>query len=171
MKNSIVLFLLTSLATLSFAQNSCINHFVDKYKGLEESSHLTIGGNLLSFMTNDEDTGDNFRTKLSNLEVLTINDRSQLKAGDISALHQGIEANNYEELIRIRDGKDWIQVFLTEKDPGTINQLIVLVEAPEKFTIVSLSGEIHYEDLSQINIDGEAGNALNHLPATREQHP
>jgi hypothetical protein len=145
------------------AQNSCIHHFVNQYKGQEEVTHFQISGNLLSFMSQNEDQDESFRTTLSSLEVLSINE-PDVRAKDIQALRQGIQANNYEELIRIRDGKDLIHVFLTEKETGIINQLIVLVEGAEKFTLVSLSGEIHYEDLREMNFDGDAGEALDKLP-------
>jgi hypothetical protein len=115
-------------------------------------------------MSHDEDQDKSFRTTLSHFEVLSVNEPG-VRGKDIQALRQGIQSNNYEELIRVRDGKDLIHVFLTEKEPGIINQLIILVEGTEKFTLVSLSGEIRYEDLREMNFDGEAGDALEKLPS------
>ncbi|MEL7221335.1 MAG: DUF4252 domain-containing protein [Bacteroidota bacterium] len=159
MKNLFALLICLSIVSLSIAQNSCINHFVDKYSGLEDATHLNISGNLLSFMKDDND----LRTTLTSLEVLSLKE-PQVRATDIQTLHQGIISNNYEELIRVRDGKDLIHVFLTEKKSGVIDQLIVLVEGSESFTLLSLSGEIHYDDLKEMNFDGDTGLTLSKLP-------
>lgn len=162
MKNLFALLICLSIGSLCFAQNNCINHFVDKYSGLEDATHLNISGNLLSFMSQNED--NDLRTTLTGLEVLSLKE-PQVRADDIQALRQGIKSNNYEELIRVRDGKDLIHVFLTEKKSGIIDQLIVLVEGEESFTLLSLSGEIHYDDLKEMNFDGETGATLSKLPS------
>ena len=166
----LALFLSTFLLS---AQNNVINSFVDKYKGGENVTHLNISGGLLDFISKatDENGERTFLSKLNTLRVLSIPNRSSIDAADLTALRQGIQANNYEELIRIRDGKDLVYIYLHENKNQVIEELIILVEDPEEVTLVSLSGLMYYEDLQKLELDGEAGEALHRLPGKEEPRP
>ena len=92
------------------AQNNIINSFVDKYKDLDNVTHVNISGGLLDIISKatDENGERTFLSKLNTLRVLSVPNRAAIKAADLTALRQGIQANNYEELIKIRDGKDLV---------------------------------------------------------------
>jgi hypothetical protein len=164
--------LLLSSLCLS-AQSNVINSFVDKYKGMENVTHLDISGGLLDIISKatDENGERTFLSKLNNLRVLSVPNRAEIDATDLTALRQGIQANNYEELIRIRDGKDLVYIYLHENKDQVIEELIILIEDPEEVTLVSLSGLMYYSDLQKLDLDGEAGKALNRLPSKEEPRP
>ena len=46
-----------------------------------------------------------------------------------------------------------------------------MVQEPEEFTLVSLSGQLYYDDLRKIEIDGEAGEMLENLPDRGQPRP
>lgn len=173
MKHFLFLSLFSLCTICLFAQNNVINTFINKYKGLDDVTHLNISGNLLNFISKatDEDGERTFISKLDHLRVLSVPNRSDVATADLMALRQGIQANNYEELIRIRDGKDLVYIYLHENKDQVIEELIVLVEEPEEVTLVSLTGLMHYEDLKKLDIDGEAGDALERLPVKQEPRP
>lgn len=173
MKYFLLLALGFCLGTTVHAQQHVINNFVDKYKDLDEVTHLNLSGNLLNLISEakDEDGNRRFISQLEAIRVISINNLDDVDSDDISALRQGIQANNYEELIRVRDGKELVHVYLQEDKDQVIQELIVLVQEPEEFTLVSLSGEMYYEDLKELDLDGGAGKALENLPDRGEPRP
>ncbi|MGH1435370.1 MAG: DUF4252 domain-containing protein [Lewinella sp.] len=173
MKPLMMLIALSLSTFILSAQNNVINSFIEKYKGLEDVTHVNISGGLLDFISKatDEDGERTFLSKLNHLRVLSVPNRSDIAASDLTALRQSIQANNYEELIRIRDGKDLVYIYLHENKDEVIEELIVLVEDPEEVTLVSLSGLMYYQDLQKLELDGEAGEALNRLPSKEEPRP
>jgi hypothetical protein len=173
MKPLTMLFALLLSSFLLSAQSNVINSFVDKYKGGENVTHVNISGGLLDIISKatDENGERTFLSKLNNLRVLSVPNRAAIDVADLTALRQGIQANNYEELIRIRDGKDLVYIYLHENKNQVIEELIILVEDPEEITLVSLSGLMYYEDLQKLDLDGEAGEALHHLPSKENPRP
>lgn len=173
MKPLTMLFALFLSSFFLSAQNNVINSFIDKYKGGENVTHVNISGGLLDIISKatDENGERTFLSKLDHLRVLSVPNGSAVDASDLTALRQGIQANNYEELIRIRDGKDLVYIYLHENKNQIIEELIILVEDPEEVTLVSLSGLMYYEDLQKLELDGEAGDALNRLPSKEEPRP
>ena len=155
-----------SLAFAVNAQSNVIDNFIEKYRNTEAVTHFNLSGNLLNvIMENADEEGErNFMSRLDALRVITIEDRSAVAEDDLSALRQGIQANNYEELIRVRDGKDLVYIYMLENRDKVIEELVILVEEPEEVTVVSLSGAMHYEDLKNLDIDGDPGEALENLP-------
>ena len=168
-----MLFALLLSSFLLSAQNNVINSFVDKYKGGENVTHVNISGGLLDIISKatDENGERTFLSKLNNLRVLSVPNRAAIDVADLTALRQGIQANNYEELIRVRDGKDLVYIYLHENKNQVIEELIILVEDPEEITLVSLSGLMYYSDLQKLELDGEAGEALHRLPSKEEPRP
>ena len=132
------LFLSTSIALT--AQSRIIDNFIDKYSDIETVTHVNLTGNLLNFLIqdNDEDGERSFMSRLDALRVISFDNLSDVRADDVSALKQGIQANNYEELVRVRDGKDLVHVYLSENKDKVIEELIILVQEPEEFTLVSI---------------------------------
>lgn len=162
-----------SLSLQTFGQDRIVNNFVDKYSDLDAVTHLTLTGNLLKMVTNgDDEEGDrDLISELESIRIISIDDLTAIDASDLSALKQAFQANDYEELIRIRDGKDLVHIYLVENGDNVIEQLVILVQEPEEFTIVSLSGTMYYDDLKNIDLDGDAGEMLQNLPDRGQPRP
>ncbi len=173
MKYLLLSALCLSLSLQTFAQDRIVNNFVDKYSDLDAVTHLTLTGNLLKMVTNgdDEDGDRDLISELESIRIISIDDLTAIDASDLSALKQAFQANDYEELIRIRDGKDLIHIYLVENRDKVIEQLVILVQEPEEFTIVSLSGTMYYDDLKNIDLDGDAGEMLQNLPDRGQPRP
>ncbi|MEL6655707.1 MAG: DUF4252 domain-containing protein [Bacteroidota bacterium] len=165
------LFLSTTVALT--AQSRIIDNFIEKYRGVESVTHVNLSGNLLNFIIeeSDEDGEHNFMSRLDALRVISFEDASAVNADDVSALKQGIQANDYEELVRVRDGKELVQIYLSENKDKVIEELIILVQEPEEFTLVSLTGALRYEDLQKLELDDDADEALENLPDRGQPRP
>lgn len=168
----IIVVTLLSVSSI-FAQNRAINSFIDKYESIEEATNVNITGDLLNWVTKaaEEEGGKTFISKLESLRVLSLPNRAAVASTDLTALRQSMQANDYEELIRVRDGKELVYIYLHENKDKVIEELVVLVEAEEEITLVSLTGLLHYEDLQRLKLDGEAGEALEKLPVKEEPRP
>ena len=173
MKNLLMIALSFAFSIQLAAQNPVINNFVDKYQHLENVTHVNLTGDLVNLISKvkDENGDRKFVSTLDAIRVISIEDISAVSTNDISSLIQGIQANDYEELVRVRDGKDLVQIYLQEDKDQVITDLIIMVQEPEEFTLVSLSGQLYYDDLRKIEIDGEAGEMLENLPDRGQPRP
>lgn len=173
MKYLLLSALCLSLSVQAFAQERIVENFVDKYQKLESVTHLTISGDLLKMVSDaaDEEGERKMISELESIRIISIDDVSAVDADDLSALKQAFQANEYEELIRVRDGKELVHIYLVENKDEVIEKLVILVQEPEEFTIVSLSGELYYEDLKNLDIDGDAGEMLQNLPDRGQPRP
>lgn len=173
MKYLLLSALCLSLSFSIVAQDQIVDNFVNKYKELEAVTHISLTGDLLKMVSEaaDEEGERKLVSQLEAIRIISIEDVTAVDANDLSALKQAFQANDYEELIRVRDGKDLVHIYLVENKDNVIEQLVILVQEPEEFTIVSLSGEMYYEDLKHLDLDGNAGEMLQNLPDRGQPRP
>ncbi len=164
MKKIIFIFLaLTGFMQLN-AQADFIENFYEKYEGLEDVTSFNLGGNFLNNLHINED-GKEFTSSLEKLYVLTL-PHSIVSTSDLNALKKNISRSHFEELIRVRDGKEWVIIYIKESKDFISDLLVMVDEIEEEVVLVSLSGKMTYEDLNQINIDGKAGDAIKEIPSS-----
>lgn len=170
MKNLLIALCCMFATTAASGQHQAITQFVGKYSDGKDVQHFSIGGNLLNFMTErtDEQGTRKLRTQLRQLTLISIPDPAAVAADDLHALRQSLYANDYEELIKVRDGKELVHIFLLENKQKVIEQLVLLVESEESVTLITLSGELYFDDIRHLHIDGPAGDSLQeHWPAEK----
>ena len=68
-----------------------------------------------------------------------------------------VPAGEYSERLTVRDGQENVRIWV--KDSGNIiNELLLLVGSPDEFVLLSLTGRIDLDKISEIskglNIDG-----------------
>lgn len=158
---------LLALPVWIFAQNQSISRFYEKYEGREGITTLNISGSLLSLLFQGEKDADRREqiNSITGLRMIATNKKEQqIGQADIRKLRTAIQQDRYEDLMQIRDGDTFVN-FVAQESHGKITELIMLVDDPEEFLIISFTGALDPKKLGktfrEVDIDG--GNYLDRL--------
>lgn len=155
MKNFLLLPLFL-LATLSiFAQNDAISRFFSKYQDDERFTVVYISPKMFQMVAkidaNDPDW-DKVRSVIKDLGGLRVLTADSI-AGGIEMFKEAMSRlpqKEYEELLTVRDGDEHVRFLIKESD-NVINELLLLVGAPNEFTMLSFIGKIDLDKIAALS--------------------
>ncbi|MBL7782905.1 MAG: DUF4252 domain-containing protein [Saprospiraceae bacterium] len=164
MKKQFFLILTVVLGSIlqAHAQNDGITRFFKQYEDDERFTMVYVSPKMFQMVakieTDDEDW-NNIREvvkDLGGLRVLTADSIGDGVAMYKSALSR-VPQNEYSELLTVRDGKENVRFWI--KDSGNIiEELLLLVGSEDEFTMLSFTGKIDLDKISQLSksldIDG-----------------
>ncbi len=163
MKKSI--FLLPTLLLLAFmaqAQNDAISRFFSKYADDERFTSVYVSPKMFQLVakidTDDEDW-QKIREVVKDLGGLRVLTADSIGNGD--ALYKEALAKvpvaEYAELLTVRDGQENVRIWIKESG-NIIDELLLLVGAPDEFVLLSFTGKIDLDKISalskSLDIDG-----------------
>ncbi|MEZ4918049.1 MAG: DUF4252 domain-containing protein [Saprospiraceae bacterium] len=155
-------FCLLMAAQSIHAQNDAIERFFEKYMDDEQFTVVYVSPKLFQMVGKidaDDEDWEKIRPMVANLgglRVLTadsISDGIKMYKEALSKVPQ----NEYSELLTVRDGDENVRIWV--KDSGDIiNELLLLVGSPDEFVLLSLTGKIDLNQISELSktldIDG-----------------
>lgn len=171
MKNYIVLIALLLSWKVVFSQSRAVENFHNKYKDNGKYLSVRIDGGILNMLsgieTNDEDAQQMLEamTKIDAINVHSIDrDEDEFAKSDIAKFKKEVQKEKYDELMIVRDGDTDVDFLIKEKK-GKISDLLLVVEEPDEFTIVSISGEIDLKTIAEIteNLDIKGSKHMDKL--------
>ena len=152
------LFLLPALMIASVAlnaQNDAISRFFSKYSEEERFTSVFISPKMFQLIakieTDDEDWNKmrDVVKDLGGLRVLTADSITDGVALYKEALSK-VPIAEYSELLTVRDGKENVRIWT--KDSGSIiEELLLLVGAPDQFVLLSFTGKIDLNKISTLS--------------------
>jgi len=139
------------------AQNDAITRFFNQYAEDERFTVVYVAPKLFSMVskieTNDEEW-NNVREivkDLTGLRVLTADSIADGLALYKSALSK-VPVSEYSELLTVRDGNQNVRFWTKDTNDGTIiEELLLLVGAPDEFTLLSFTGKIDLDKISDLS--------------------
>lgn len=152
------LFLLPALflaAQSLQAQNDAIVRFFDKYVEDERFTVVYVSPKLFQLVAKiDSDDADWEKAKpivsnLSGLRVLTADSVSDGMSLYKEAIGK-VPVKEYEELLTVRDGDENVRIWIRESG-NIISELLLLVGAPSEFVLLSLTGNIDLDNISELS--------------------
>lgn len=169
--NKQFLFLPLFVLSTAFAQaqNDALTRFFDQYMEDERFTVVYISPKMFQMVAKietDDPEWNKFRDvvkDLSGLRVLTADSISNGTALYKEALGK-IPQNEYAELLTVRDGKENVRIWV--KDSGNIiNELLLLVGAPDEFVLLSFTGKIDLDKISSLSksLDVQGAEHLNKI--------
>lgn len=173
MKKSILLlpiFLLAGIINAS-AQNDAITRFFNQYAEDERFTVVYVAPKLFSMVskieTDDEDWNKvrEIVKDLGGLRVLTADSIGDGLAMYKSALSK-VPVSEYAELLTVRDGTENVRIWTKDTNDGSIiEELLLLVGSPDSFTLLSFTGKINLDKISQLSktLDIEGAQHLDKL--------
>ncbi len=151
------------LTVLSVAQMFAQNAMLDKYKGHEDFTTVSISPKLFEMIAKfdfDDEAEKTVAKELLNsikgIDILVYenedslyNDGFSRKLYDEAAIELS-SVNQFEELMTVKDGLDDVQ-FLIKEQADTIQQLLLLVGSEEEFVMVNIEGNLDLNQLSKLS--------------------
>jgi hypothetical protein len=176
MRTILILTFFLLAGHMSICQSQAVMDFHNKYKDNGKYLSVKIEGGLLKMLssveTNDEDTKE-FLNAVSKIEAIDVHsvDRKDgdFNESDIKKFKKDISKENFDELMIVRDGDSDID-FLIKEYKGTIRNLLFVVDDPDEFVIVSISGDIDLKTIAKItqNMDIKGSKHLDRLEEKEE---
>ncbi len=158
-KSMLVMAMVMSIA--ANAQNDVIAKFFTKYQNDESFSQVNVSGKMFSMMANLE--GDTPETKamisaISKIRGMRILSKDETRnSRELYQEAMTMIPSEFEELMSIRD-EDKDMKFYTKESGGKISELIMVMGGKDKFSMLTIFGEIDLKEMSKIaknvNIDG-----------------
>jgi hypothetical protein len=82
----------------------------------------------------------------------------------------GIKADHYSPLIKLRQKGETVDIFVQEKN-NYISEVLLIVQSQEEFILLNLEGKFRFEDLNDFDLDTKGGDHLRRLPEKRSELP
>lgn len=151
MKNKYVILCLLLWISLSVSAQDIIASFIDKHEKDENLEVVSIGKRMIR--TLDSMTTDNpdLKEAIKGLEAIRIvsakdRDRDLDREYYDSARELLSQSSGLKEFCSI-DEKDKELVVMIRKSKDTVKELILLLDQPEEFSLISISGTINLDVL------------------------
>jgi hypothetical protein len=159
MKYSILIVAFLGMSVQGFSQADAITKYFNQY--VEDTSFTVVYISpkmfeMISKLAEDEMEPEieQIIRDLKGLRVLTT-ERNGMRYYK-EAMNK-INVNEYEELMTVRDGDQNVRFVIKEKN-DVIEELLLLVGAPDQFVMISFVGKINLDKISKLakagNIDG-----------------
>ena len=138
MKKIILVIGLAAFSSTLFAQKS-VKRFYNKYKHSENVTNVKVQGWMIkSVLTFVEDfEGEDIVKKVTKLRVLTMENGNLVSKKDLRNLIKGVKAENFEDLMTVRDGTTNIR-FMIRDSNDKIKDLLVIVSESDEFILISI---------------------------------
>lgn len=89
--------------------------------------------------------------KVGKVRVLFFEDGSPITQRDTRRFVRKAKRRHLEELLTIREGKTHVRILAKERHNGKgIRKVVVFVNSPDGFALISVRGHLRYSDLSKI---------------------
>jgi len=172
MRLIIILAAACLMAVNTFAQNSTLEGFYQKYTQFENVTDVKLQGWLLKLASeySDEEQANKLLEKITHLRVLVMEEGNLVSPQDYKRLLKNIRSESFETLFEVKEQQQDIALYLRE-DGDTITDVLVLVNSPDNFVLLSLEGLLKFSDLNDLNIDVEGMEHLEKLPDDKKSVP
>lgn len=151
MKKIIIAFILM-IPSWSFAQESALNTFYEKYSGKEGyvSVYITEFTFQLFKQVENAQEGKDFDetvTKLKGIKMLTPD--SVNRSTFLDDLRAALPKNQYKDMMVVRDGSSTIR-FMLKEEGSKITEFIMTIEGEDSPFLLFLEGDIDLNEVAKL---------------------
>ncbi len=157
MKN-ILIFLFLTISLTAVAQTRSVNQFIRQTKKEVETTGIRLPGWLVKFgfrlsgetknLTNSELL---LLESFKGLRVLTSEDEGIKNPKRVNKLMASLKEDGFETLMRIRDGKENVGIFMRQKK-GKIKNILIIASEENEFALVNIKSKLKMEQLENIEL-------------------
>ena len=153
MKLKTIILLLILAPSFLVAQSTSVQQFFDTYGDNDNFTLIDVKGSLLNMMSDKKDP--NKIRKVTGFQLLSAPKGSGgLQPSAVEGFAKKIKRESFEDLVTIRDQDTFINFMMQERG-GFVKELIMVINEPESFTIMSLRGNIPLDELEDLGDDVE----------------
>ena len=172
MKNLLFATMLLCVSFACTAQNLSIQSFFDKYEKLEDATVIEISSWPLRMAAKyaDDEDGKKILEGLNKLHILAMDGENRIDQKEFKQLVKNIRADDFEELMQIRDGKTTVD-FLIKENQKKVTNVVILVNDVEDFFLLNLECNLDFDQLNDINIDVHGSDFFKKIPEQKGGSP
>jgi hypothetical protein len=163
MKKLTTLMILAMLPVLAMAQSKAVSSFMDKWSDHEDATYVVVKGSMFNLISSiakwdDEEEPDEdlqaigrIADGINSMTVLQLSYYdTDLSRDEVSSLRNSLMKEKYEEFIKVKEGKELVNV-MAQGAEDEIRNMLVLVEEKDEFTLISINGKLSMKDLSYLS--------------------
>ena len=159
MKRLTGLILALALPIVMMAQSESVEKFQDKYSEDRDATFVSIRGSLFNFVASIADFDDDPESQaigriadgIKSMQVLRVPYfESDLSRTEVSALKSALAKEKYEELMSVKEGREYVNI-LAQGSASEIRNMLILVDNKDEFTLINIEGKLSMEDLSYLS--------------------
>ena len=150
----LVIALAICFTSAGIAQNNAIDKYFSNYADDERFTKVSISSKMFNLFTNfsaedaDEQQVIETISKLKGLKILIGNEITDSK--QVYKSVNSTTANSYEELMTVENAEQEMIFYISESS-GIITELVLLMYEGENVMILSLTGDIDLQELSNLS--------------------
>ncbi|MEM1124948.1 MAG: DUF4252 domain-containing protein [Bacteroidota bacterium] len=169
MRSPIIIILALLASSYTFAQTA-VERFFAQHSQLENVNKFSLQGGLLQLFSNDlaDTNAQKTMRKLNQLSAIWVEDFNPIDTRAVKSLLKNLQKDAYEPLIMAKDGSASVNFLLQENRSG-ITGVVLVVDDDDHFLLVHLTGNLQFEDLSNVDFDIEGMDHFKKLPKSRDR--
>lgn len=168
------LFLSAAIFNLS-AQNDAITRFFEKYYEDERFTVVYVSPKMFQIVSKIETDDEEWNSvreivkDITGLRVLASDSLVDGVAFYKDALSK-VPTSEYEELLTVRDGKEHVRIWIKDSE-DIIEELLLLVGSPDEFVMLSFTGKIDLDKISELSktLDVEGAEHLEKVKTGKDK--
>jgi hypothetical protein len=145
-----ILLLITCFCFLAPAMSQ--RSSFDKYADMEGVTSVFISKTMLRLMPKMDMQGMDIgpiAAKLESVRIFTT-ERPAIAKNMKEDAASYLRSNTYEELMRVRDGDEFVLFYIRPKPDGRIAELAMFVEDKDEFVAIQIVGDLTLEDIQRL---------------------
>lgn len=163
MKKLIIALAILAIPFLASSQHESIENFYDKYIGQEQITNISLNGWILSLASKmSDEEGTEILEKITKLRILVAEEKGIIAKSDVKKLMKDVRRNNYEDYLMIKEEDTRIN-FMIREEKGKITNVLVVINSDDDFVLISLEGNLDFEQLKELDFDVEGGDIFKKL--------
>ena len=162
MKKLLFLGLMMIFTVMSFAQDDAISKYFQQYMDDEDFSVVYISGKMFGMFADVDDDNTAAKEAMKGIKGLRILSTEKNGEALYKEAIKKFNVSEYEELMKIRDGKENVNFYIKEEG-DVVKELLLLVGGEsDDFVMLSFVGNINLKQISELS-DSMDIDALDHL--------
>ena len=97
----------------------------------------------------DEKTDRVLLRKINKVRVMVFEDSSPVTGKDLKRFDKKAKRKHLDDLVYVRQGKTHIRILAKERR-AAIRKVVVLVQSPDEFVLVSVKGRFRWDDINRV---------------------
>lgn len=175
MKKILIIFI-CFLPVSSFAQESELNTFFEKYSGKEGYTSVQITEYMFNLFrkidAGNEEEDNEFKdvvSKLTSIKILTVDSAMDARMDQkfSKELRAALPKKIYKNLMIVKDGNETITFLIKEKG-AKISEFVMTVDGPNSSVLIFLEGDISLNQISKLSKSMNI-NGFKHLDKVKDK--
>ncbi len=167
MKKLLIIGLMMSCSVMGFSQTDAISKYFEKYMDDEDFTVVYISGRMFGMFADIDDDDKEAKAAMKGIKGLRILSTEKNALGLYKEAIKKFNVSEYEELMKVRSGKENVNFFIREEG-DVIKELLLLVGGTEAdFVMLSFIGDIDLKKISALSESMDI-EGLEHLDEINE---